>query len=331
MAETGLAITYADLVIDCGLEAGFGATPAGFNLVAVNRAIAEGLRAFYAPSIMLGERTAHAWSFLRPTTTLTTYAPYSTGTVTMTKGSKNVELADGTWPSWVHAGDTLTVNGVSYTVASRTDDDTIVISSAYTGDTTAGLPFTVKHCGDYDLPADCGQVIGPFTHAAGLNYETIQIVGEARIRQLRTNSNDTNRPLYAAIRPKAQVAGAKQLFEVMFWPVPDAAYVLTYRYAVLPTKLSASNPYPYGADQHSHTIRAACLAAVERDILHIEDGPRQKQFARLLADSIAQDRRMSTPDYLGPAGHMSPVVRRRTNGVQVEGPDGVLREWNSRV
>jgi len=65
---------------------------------------------------------------------VSTSARYSTGTVTLTRGSATVTLATGTWPEWI-VGRHLQFNGEQemYKVATRTSDSVVVLDRAYAG------------------------------------------------------------------------------------------------------------------------------------------------------------------------------------------------------
>lgn len=69
MAESGLSLSRNDLRSQVGCMAGFGLTYSDYSsdqLTAVDRAIDIGLRKFYLPVPVQGEKTSHTWSFLKP-------------------------------------------------------------------------------------------------------------------------------------------------------------------------------------------------------------------------------------------------------------------------
>lgn len=109
MAESSLSLTVDNLRKQVAREMGMGLNITWASLPTDDAAyvtdiIASGLRQFYTPAT-LGERYGHSWSFLRPATTLTTSAPYSTGTITVVAGV--VTLASGTFPSWAADGEII--------------------------------------------------------------------------------------------------------------------------------------------------------------------------------------------------------------------------------
>jgi len=74
MAESGLSIGFPDLQVEVGVYLGIGPTAASWsaeNTALVDRVIQSGIRQFYYPPSD-NPRNVHEWSFLRPTTTLST-------------------------------------------------------------------------------------------------------------------------------------------------------------------------------------------------------------------------------------------------------------------
>jgi hypothetical protein len=243
---------------------------------------------------------SHRWTWLYPLATLSTVAAYSTGTVTIVNGT--VELADGTWPSWAAAG-VIIVEGTTYTVATRTDDDTLVLDdTSDAADADAGTSYELARPA-YDLPDDFGEMDGPLVYSPGTgiwshqNRRAVQIVDIQQIQRRRQFYDTTLQPWWAAIVPKTFVTGTGQRWEIRFYPLADAVYTLGYQYRVNPSSL-ATTGFPPGGQPHAETFRAAVQAETEMAIKDIHDGPHRARFRDRLAASIAQDARMA-PDTLG--------------------------------
>jgi hypothetical protein len=157
---------------------------------------------------------------------------------------------------------------------------------------------TVAEDGDLDLPDDFASIDGNFTYAAGTGYKAIEHVSEAQIRQMRVDSSHSAFPLYFAIRYKTTTQAAYQQSEVMFYPTPDAVYVLSYRYRKSMDKLvSTTNEYPPGGSTHSELIKAACLAAAEQ-LINDQIGIHEGHYQQLLAQGIRNDA-LTAPESLG--------------------------------
>ena len=263
----------------------------------INRIIDSGLRQFYRPT---GPAGSHEWSFLRPVRSMSLNASYATGTVTVSSGV--VTLASGTWPSWAEDG-VFAVGGNDYTIKSRDSDTQVKLDdTSSNADAAAGTSYSLRQ-DDYDLPQDFASLLGPFTFAQADNaWITVEIVGEARIRELRQRSNTTSSstgdPHYAAIRTKPIEGQGGTRQEVMFWPGVTSSATLSYQSRLRPNKLVNPSDIPYGASDYSEVILYACLAESERRM----DGARGElwqNYQELLQSAIADDGRINKPHLIG--------------------------------
>ncbi len=233
MAESGLSISYSDLLVEVGVYLGYDPTPDNWSTAQtaeVDRYIQAGVRQFYYPPAVEGVKSGHVWSFLNPTTSIST--------------------AEGD--------------------------------------------------GEQDLPDDLGRVLGDFFFDDQEHRPSIVQVSEARIQALLQRSDDEGCPQVATIRHKAQTAGSGQRLEVVWWPIPDATYVLHYRYEAYNGKLSATNLYPLGGMRYSELVLESCLAIAEQRA-NDERGIHTENFIRLLRSGIAEDCKQGAR-YYGPMG-----------------------------
>jgi len=160
---------------------------------------------------------------------------------------------------------------------------------------------TVSGSYSYDLPDDFGgfSTLGgsPMTYKAGDNviYPSITITGEHHIRRLLQQTvQATGRPVKAGY---GQKSGAQQGagYELFLWPVPDAAYTLSYRYRVAP------GPDPtviYGGDAHFQTFLEAMKAAADV-YLRRRNKPHEALFQERLVASIRYDQQLISPPTMG--------------------------------
>jgi hypothetical protein len=287
MAESTLSMSYVEYYREVGRFLGLARSGlTGDDATDVKDVVDSGYRTFL---------TAHSWTFMRPTTTLTTTAAYTTGTVTVASGV--VTLTGGTFPSWAAEGDFI-VAGVTYSVNTRDsntqitlDDTSVTVASA--SSYTLGRPT-------YTLPDDFGGMDGPLTYRPGVGgmYGAIPIVSDAMIRSRRQWSDYTGRPRVASIKPVAFVAATGQRWQISFDPIPDGAYILTYPYKAIPASL-ISDVYPLGGVFHNETILEGCLAKAE---LRLDDGHSKahaEAYLLCLAQSIKHDREQHSPDHMG--------------------------------
>lgn len=159
---------------------------------------------------------------------------------------------------------------------------------------------TVSGTQTYNLPDDYGAIQGRMTFPAnsGICYRPIQIVSEEMIREYAQRDTNNTRPRCAAIRPKPFDGTSGQRWQILFWPVPDAAYTLSYRYQANPAQLSTDAPYPLGGMKHAETIIESCLSVAESR-MNDELGIHSANYQRLLLASIQQDRMNHTPHTYG--------------------------------
>ena len=144
---------------------------------------------------------------------------------------------------------------------------------------------------DYDLPDDYGSLRGEITYQTETGLLTVHLTSEGAVRVMRqANSDSSGRPVYAAIRPKAKTTTASVKWEILFYPTPDSAYVLDYRYNVLPNKISTTDAYPYGGAAYSECILQSCLAVAE-ERANGQPGAHLALFKDLLNAAISVDSR----------------------------------------
>ena len=261
--------------------------------------IAAGLRRFYFPPPLPGERESWVWSFLRPQRTITVW-PTVTGTISTaiysSPSTTVTAVAALFYPSMV--GKVLTGgSGADFTIASYTSSTVVVV----TGDANAETTFTITADGDYRLPDDFADVLGAFTFAVGANrYHTLEHRNIVQVLQRRAShgSSWNARPAWFAIRPETFVETTGQRHALVLQAVPDKAYVLTYKSAVEPDLVSAES-YARGGTPHVQTVIEAILAEAEA-MLGDEMGVHEAKFMERLAASVSFDRNANSADTLGP-------------------------------
>ncbi len=295
MAESTLSLTHDAIAAEIGHVLNYGRDYTAMTTAQkaeVDALIARGMRQFYYPPPIPGERNSHSWSFLHPIGTLTTSAAYTTGTIAIASGV--VTLTSGTFPSWAASGE-ITVSGSTYAVSTR-DSATQVTLTDTSVTVSSGATYSLQRV-VYDAPDNFGGFEGGMTYGTNISGSVrIPIVGEGYIRELRSlpGATTAGKPLYCAMRPKSGMLLTGQRFEFLLFPNADAAYTLTYRYSYLSDAIAAtSTVYPLGGMTHSETVLASCL-----DIAHQYLQPRDRQreaaareqFMLRLAASVAADR-----------------------------------------
>jgi hypothetical protein len=330
MAESTLAITYDDLRAAIGNYLAIGMDTTAWNTeetAQVEMIIKSALRQFYFPppvqeNGMLKE-PPHDWSFLKPVVTLDTIAPYSTGTIAIDNGATTVTLTTGVWPAWTATHGSLVVDTAEYVIATRTDDTHLELAVAWAEDTETAAEYVLKHDGNYDLPDDFAGIQGTLVIESVSYKPNVALVGEGVIRTSRQqapqnmNSGSTTTPYLAAVRPKVhETTTVGQRFEIMFYPLPNDVYTISYKKIILPNMLvDTTIEYPYGGAEHAETLRAACIAVAEEQ----ENGNRlngspvfdkKKLFEERLAASIQMDKLKDGVEYFGYSSDNSDIIHQ---------------------
>ena len=310
MAESTLSPTILDIRLEVQRYLGWGRTALGSGSAKndVNAVLKRGLRRFYAPAVLPGERSAHEWSFMQPTSTIDLKAPYSSSTVTVSNGV--VTLASGAFPSYsAQYGNVFKVGGNEYTVASYDSSTQLTLTDTTSDNDHDPLSAYSLTFPKYAFPDSFGGIIGTLTYQLESGEQDDRIVSENYIRDLRQSTGQTNdAPLYAAVRPRSDFDGtivkesdteSGSRYELLVWPAPDAEYTLTYRYNFLIDMLiDDDGNYPPGGSLHGETIMAACLSVAEMYAPEESNRYREDYQSRLIA-SVALDRQANTTEYYG--------------------------------
>ena len=296
MAESGLSLKLADFETEVGHYLGYGRTPGNFSAAEdalVTAIIKSGVRRVYFPAAQQGVTAGYEWTWLRPTSLLYLGADGTDGSVSGTTfdsathtdwttygivaGTDEVTISDGTGPT---LGDYAidTVEAASLTLSSAP------------GDGTSLTFFVTRDTADYVLPDTFSRIVGNLHYQADDYLSEVVVVPEATIQEARSKNNITGAPYWAAIRAKTSTGSTGQRFEILFYPRPDKAYILSYKYEAYAGPLTDSLPYPLGGMHLSELYLESCLAVAEQR-MNDEQGNHNTMFQRLLADAVARDQR----------------------------------------
>jgi len=158
---------------------------------------------------------------------------------------------------------------------------------------------TVSGTSTYTMPADFGALHGSsLTYPANGGFVPVKVTSALDIRERLQYSSRSGQPYLYATQWASQVSGLNQRQQIVLYPTPDAAYVLTYQYAKLVNRLSLSNPYPLGGMRMSQLMVEACKAVGEAK----KNGKRGDQwsiFEKMLMEAIATDAATNTERTVG--------------------------------
>jgi len=141
------------------------------------------------------------------------------------------------------------------------------------------------------LPDDFSALAGEITFDYQSDDHSLGVVDEGAMRSLYSKRHKTGTPQYASIRGRTPSEGNRSRYEMLLYPIPDAAKTLRLRYQVEPKSLSDDNPTPLGGSLHSITVLEACLAAAEKRMdPESSPGYHMQLFTQALESSIDADR-----------------------------------------
>ena len=137
----------------------------------------------------------------------------------------------------------------------------------------------------YELPEDFAPYLKRPTFIEGQNYPNPELTSEQIIYNNRTADNTSSYPQYAAIRAGDYSPQTGQVYELLFWPTPDAAYTYTYSYAFVPEKPVNDDDVFIGGAEASECILEMALAVAETqedDTIGIHNQKAQLMLAQLI-------------------------------------------------
>lgn len=311
MAEPTITADFDDLRREIGRYLGYGRASGSWSADEIQDILdilKSAQRRVYFPIDPRNGR-GYKWSWLMKEDELTTEAPWTgdsntVATVTISSGTCTLDdTVTHAWPSWAASGELL-VGGVSYTVASRTNDDEIVLDdTSDAADVTAGTFKLGQH--RYQLPDDFLALDSPLTYQPGSGgwWPSVEIRNESDIRQARQSHELFSHPIMIAVVPRPFVGATGQRFDALLGPTPDARYVLQYRYIRVPDTIDATHKYQPGGPSLSELMLSACLAESEAKLNNAANQYYEQRFQRAMAAAIQQDRISHTPMMHGYVGN----------------------------
>tara|TARA_R110000824_G_scaffold13979_2_gene60097 strand:- start:3254 stop:4264 length:1011 start_codon:yes stop_codon:yes gene_type:complete len=283
--------TYEWLQKELGTAVGIGANFNHWDHSEVERVdsiIQRGVHRFYQPA-GTGQRfqRGYQWSFLKPLATLTTSAPYDTGTIAIVNGV--MTITGGVFPAWVLDGEfqfsgtsgavatIISYSGISVSAVSETYDEVTLVDT--TLNAVVGTSFTLNRP-KYSMPATFDGMDGPMTYESGAGRSSVLVFPEYEVRRRGQTYHSSGSPQIAALYPATPDASTGTARKIKFYPAPNAVYVLEYRYKIAPTDLLAGE-FPLGGRVNAETILMSCLAILSPKL--------EETFLARLASAIDQD------------------------------------------
>lgn len=140
----------------------------------------------------LGLCSAEKWLFMQSRTTTTVYPDYTTGTVSVTSGSRLVDnFKTATWGAHMDGHLFIGPDGRTYTIARTVLADQLYLTSNYLGTTAALQSYTIRFFA-YPMPLDC---VEPSTQVSREDdYGRIQYIDNETEASAFLDRDDTGDP-----------------------------------------------------------------------------------------------------------------------------------------
>lgn len=310
-----LALTYANLKTEVAHTLGI-ATDDAF----LPRAIQRGLRQFYVPEPLPGERVSHRWTFLKSEETLDTHAATTEATATIPSSpAGTVIFSAGT----LLTTDAKSISHISLTrnnvttkhLVDSVSSSTQLVCTEAIGYTDTGISCTVHYNGTYALPAKFAGIEGTIAYDSFYGTDpqrsdmTIEVTDITKLRDKFQYLDDRDdKPLAAAVfTTNAGSASSSTGTEhrIQIYPIPDAAYRLRYVMVNEPDQLDNDAEVPLGGVLHAETILASCLSIAEQVIFPSSPHRYREHYLARLRASVELDRQAYTTENLGYNGDPS--------------------------
>jgi hypothetical protein len=176
----------------------------------------------------------YKWNFLKTHDFLSTFAPYSTGTVTVSNGSTAVAGAGTAFTTaGVAVGDYVRFGAAGveknfYEILTVTDNTNLVLSDAYVGSLTSGAAYSIFRT-IYNLATD-------FSEFISIGHESpIHEVSSTYLNFDDPLRETSGKPTRYVMR--GQTAGGVK--KVEFYPNPAGKYLIYYDYMKTVSDMSA--------------------------------------------------------------------------------------------
>ena len=134
------------------------------------------------------------------------------------------------------------------------------------------------------LEDNYGSMIEGFSYS-DTNQGVLQVqrvtTGDIR-RRLALDDNE-GAPLFYCLEVVNVTATTGQRWQVRWYPTPDTAYTMYYKYKALGEVIDSANEYPLGGAPHAETILASCLSIAEKENRSNETRMEQYYLQRLKA------------------------------------------------
>lgn len=236
---------------------------------------------------------SHAWRELEAVSTITTVAPYTTGTVAISNGAANVTGAGTTFTSGM-VGRKLSLGYGKpwFVIDTQTNDTDITIDTSWPFASVTASTYTMYE-DVYSLGSDVDRVYLDRVYLYDDEGYQIGRLTHGEFLERSDFPEQSGKPDYFAIIEN----DASGYLQVQIGPyAPDAVYVIKYHYRKAHTEMTADSDVPLLNESLLETVASGALVRAYELPEFMGTGVREGQearFNRMLSDKIKNHRRMS--------------------------------------
>lgn len=262
---------------------------------------------------------------------LVTQAPYSTGTVSISKGSASLTGSGTAWNTNnsftvknARAGGKVKIGGSQdvYEVQSVGSDTAITFTSKFVSDDAAAQTYSYFE-DEYDLTSDFLRPLDQRQFSSGI---PISIIGKRDFRNRYPRNGITGKPFVCCLVDKNPVGNTTPVRRIVFHRPPDSALMIPYSYitgnlvvsatGTLASGFSADSDEPIVYLRYRHTIVFHALYHWYRDK---KDDTRSQEAKSEYTDlmlRVVSDNEVGTsnPKFLSPMAKYTRQARRPYGG-----------------
>lgn len=232
----------------------------------------------------------YTWSFAVRPSTFIVWPAVAVSAATVSASTLNVTATVASfYPSMV--GRTLTLTGITpatRTITGYTSSTVVTVDSTF-----AGTPTFSIVAGEYGLVSDHDALVDDpvITVTSSLQTYPVRLIRktpEELIRLVQESESDTDTSECYAIRPRTFSATTGQRWDMLLYPIPDAAVTLIINERFVVNQLSADGDFHMGGPNHSLTILEAAYALHEMNSGQTH-GVHWKGYQEMLKASVNRD------------------------------------------
>lgn len=200
---------------------------------------------------------ADDWWFRADDDSFNTKAPYTTGTISATKGSATLTITGGSFAGLAGYKFALSVSSPYYRIISVASNGlSATLGREYVETTNAAITSFLIYKDEYELP-DVDSITAIKIIKAG--YPELQYISQSDIDNYDSVPNEQGVPRFYYIAGSNDASASAQNLHIGLFPIPDDIYGVSYRFLVGSTDMSAPTDLPSLPESHLPAMKSLAL------------------------------------------------------------------------